>query len=120
MSEQEVFDALKYRIEVDKWGARCYYNTNGQLHRTGGPAIERPDNSRYWYQYGHLHRTDGAAIERADGHKEWWQNGQRHRTDGPAIEQSDGYREWWINGVYSWQNSSMHHTLVHFVQTHIR
>ena len=98
MSEQEVFDALKYRIEVDGLGNRLYYNKAGQLHRTGGPAIECPDNCRYWYQYGHLHRTDGAAVE-YDGTKEWWQNGKRHRTDGPAVERNDGYREWWINGI---------------------
>ena len=71
MSEQEVFDALKYRIEVNEYGTRRYYNNAGQLHRTSGPAIE-------W----------------ADGTKEWWQNGQRHRTGGPAIEWNDGYREW--------------------------
>ena len=75
MSEQEVFDAVKYRIEVDKWGARCYYNTNGQLHRENGPAIEY-----------------------VDGHKEWWQNGQLHRTDGPAIDWARGRKAWYING----------------------
>ena len=76
MSEQDVFDALKYRMEVDEWGTRRYYNADKQLHRIDGPAIER-----------------------AKGTKEWFQNGQRHRTDGPAIERFDGYREWWINGV---------------------
>ena len=69
MSEQEVFDTLKYRIEVDGLGNRLYYNNAGQLHRTGGPAIECPDNSRYWYQYGHLHRENGPAVEFANGKK---------------------------------------------------
>ena len=76
MSEQAVFEALKYHIEVDCHGNRFYYNNARQLHRTDGPAIECPDNSKYCYQ-----------------------NGRRHRTDGPAIERNDGYREWWINGV---------------------
>ena len=76
MSEQDVFDALKYHIEVDGHGNRFYYNNARQLHRTDGPAIECPDNSKYWYQ-----------------------NGRRHRTDGPAVESFNGYREWWLNGV---------------------
>ena len=53
MSEQEVFGALKYHIEVDCHGNRFYYNGADLLHRTDGPAIE-------W----------------ADGTKEWWLNGE--------------------------------------------
>ena len=75
MSEQEVFDALKYRIDVDTHGTRRYRNVMGQLHRIGGPAIEY-----------------------TNGNKEWWQNGQRHRTDGPAVEWCNGVRFWYING----------------------
>ena len=69
-------------------------------------TVDEEGNTR-WYKDAKCktpHRENGPAIERADGHKEWWQNGQRHRIDGPAIERFDGYREWWINGVYSWQN----------------
>ena len=40
MSEQAVFDALKYHIEVDCHGNRFYYNSADLLHRTDGPAIE--------------------------------------------------------------------------------
>ena len=69
MSEQAVFDTLKYRIEVDKFGTRRYYNSANQLHRENGPAVDD-----------------------ANGHKEWWQNGQRHRIDGPAIEWCNGVR----------------------------
>ena len=97
MSEQAVFDALKYRIEVDEDGSRRYYNTNGELHRTDGPAIENANGTNLWAQNGLLHRTDGPAIEWWDGDKSWWQNGQRHRTDGPAIERNDGSMEWYIN-----------------------
>ena len=95
--EQEVFDALKYRIEVDGSGSRVYYNSAGQLHRTGGPAIVYAGGTKYWMQNGILHRTDGPAIEIANGHREWWQNGRRHRTDGPAIEYADGRRRWCVN-----------------------
>ena len=98
MSEQDVFDALKYRIEVDTRGTRWYYNSANQFHRIDGPAAVWDNGDNYWYQNGKLHRSDGPAIEYVDGHKEWWQNGQLHRTDGPAIEWADGSRYWWRNG----------------------
>ena len=77
MSEQAVFDALKYRIEVNKFGTRRYYNSAGELHRDDGPAIECTNGRRCWYQNGLLHRTDGPAIEWAHGINEWWLNGKR-------------------------------------------
>ena len=75
MTEQAVFDELRYHIEVDTCGIRWYRNAMGQLHRDGGPAVE-------WH----------------DGTKSWYQNGLRHRTDGPAVEYSDGDKVWYING----------------------
>ena len=75
MSEQAVFDALRYRIEVDTRGTRWYYNSANQLHREGGPAVE-------W----------------AGGTKSWYQNDKRHRIDGPAIEWWNGDKRWYING----------------------
>ena len=98
MSEQEVFDTLRYRIEVDEYGIRRYYNAAKQLHRTDGPDIEYADGSKSWYKYGQLHRTDGPAVMYANGTKYWWQNGQLHRTDGPAIEYATGDKRWFING----------------------
>ena len=81
MTEQAVFDALRYNIEVNEWGTRRYFNGANQLHRIDGPAIE-------W----------------VIGTKEWWQNGQRHRTDGPAVELPSGGKEWWINGKFLSEN----------------
>ena len=52
MSEQEVFDALKYHIEVDCHGNRFYYNSADLLHRTDGPAIEWVDGSKEWWING--------------------------------------------------------------------
>ena len=75
MSEQAVFDALKYRIEVDEDGSRRYYNTNGELHRDDGPAVEWSNGVKFWYQNGQRHRTDGPAIEYPTGHKRWFING---------------------------------------------
>ena len=77
MSEQEVFDALKYRIEVDTRGTRWYYNSDNQLHRENGPAIEYANGEKWWFQNGQLHRTDGPAIEWANGTGEWWINGKK-------------------------------------------
>ena len=98
MSEQDVFDALRYHIEVDEHGTRRYYNAAKQLHRTDGPAVEYVDGPVEWHQNGQLHRIDGPAIVCTNGHKEWWQNGQRHRTDGPAVMWISGREVWYING----------------------
>lgn len=76
MSEQEVFDALKYRIEVDISGTRRYYNAANQLHRDDGPAIEWRNGTKSWFQNGKRHRIDGAAIEFASGFKAWYINGE--------------------------------------------
>ena len=76
MNEQEVFDALKYRVEVDSYGTRRYYNNAGQLHRIDGPAIEHADGNKGWCQNGLLHRTDGPAIEYINGDKFWYINGK--------------------------------------------
>ena len=77
MSEQEVFDALRYRVEVDSSGTRWYYNSAGQLHRDEGPAVEWNNGTKSWYQNGNRHRTDGPAVEYASGGKVWYINGKR-------------------------------------------
>ena len=81
MDEQDVFDALKYRVEVAKDGTRGYYNNAGELHRDKGPAVEWPDGSKGWVQNGQYHRTDGPAIERASGRKNWYINGVEMTED---------------------------------------
>ena len=98
LCEQAVFDTLKYRIEVDKFGTRHYYNSAGELHRDDGPAVVFADDTKQWYQNDKLHRTDGPAIEYANGTKQWYQNGLLHRIDGPAVEWADGNEFWYING----------------------
>ena len=108
---EQVFEALKYNIEVDDDGTRRYYNSAGQLHRTDGPAVIWSDGTKYWYQNNHLHRTDGPAIEYANGAKMWFQNGVRHRTDGPAIEWHAGVCEWYLEGV-RYAESEYHTALI--------
>ena len=76
MCEQEVFNALKYRVEVGKRGTRRYYNNADELHRTDGPAVEYSNGVKEWWQNGHLHRTDGPAVEYAFGTKFWYINNE--------------------------------------------
>jgi len=70
--------------EVDEQGNQRWYS-NGQLHRTAGPAVVWASGTQWWYQNGLLHRTDGPAIIAANGTQVWYQNGQHHRIDGPAV-----------------------------------
>ena len=100
MSEQAVFDTLAYRIEVDSYGNRFYYNNAGKWHRENGPAVEYANGSKRWYYKGQLHRTDGPAIEYPNGAKFWVQNNLLHRTDGPAVEYFNGELQWWIHGEH--------------------
>jgi hypothetical protein len=97
-TELALFEALSLECRIDEYGFVCYRNSNGELHRVYGPAIENPDGYRAWYQNGQLHRLDGPAIEWADSRRAWWQNGQLHRLDGPAIEYSNGACAWHQNG----------------------
>ena len=93
----QVYEALRYRIEIGEDGSRRYYNSHGQLHRMEGPAVEWEGGSR-WYQNGKLHRTDGPAVVYANGTRYWWQNGLLHRTDGPAVITAE-IKRWYINGT---------------------
>ena len=76
----QVYEALRYRIEIGENGSRRYYNSAGQLHRMEGPAVE-------W-----------------EGGRRWYQNGQLHRTDGPAIISKTGVPSFWLNGEYMTPN----------------
>ena len=63
---------------------------NGKRHRLDGPALEFYNGDKHWYQNDLLHRLYGPAIDRADGEKLWYKNGKMHRIDGPAAELVDG------------------------------
>ena len=76
MSEAAVFEILQLHLKVDDAGTRRYYNSEGQLHRLHGPAVEFLSGERWRYQNGKLHRTDGPAIELSNGGMEWWIDGE--------------------------------------------
>ena len=77
-AEAELYEALKYRVEVDHNGTRKYYNDAGQLHRVDGPAVVWRDGGKEWYQNGLRHREDGPAVVWKSGHTEWWLNGKKY------------------------------------------
>ena len=79
-------------------GDKIWYQ-NDQRHRLDGPAVERADGDKLWYQNDQLHRLDGPAVEWADGTKIWYQNDQLHRLDGPAVEWANGTKAWYLNGI---------------------
>ena len=85
MSEDAVFEALTLECHVDEYGTVRYYNALGQLHREYGPAVERFNGYRGWYQNGQLHRLDGPAIERPDGGCDWF-------IDGNALSEAEWRR----------------------------
>ena len=75
-----------------------YRNSNGELHRVDGPAVETASGTKSWWIDGKRHREDGAAIEFANGDTEWYLNGVLHREDGPAVEWVEGTKYWFLNG----------------------
>jgi len=85
--------------DISSTGTKRWYNDNGKLHRTDGPAIEYLSGQKQWHHNGLLHRVDGPAVEWADGGETWYLNGLMHRADGPAYEGTNGIKEWWLNGV---------------------
>ena len=61
--------------EVDRAGTVRYRNSDGQLHRKDGPAVECSNGTREWWLWGKLHREDGPAVELANGSREWYLSG---------------------------------------------
>ena len=58
-----------------------YRNSDDQLHREDGPAVELPEGTRFWYLNDQLHREDGPATEWSDGTREWYLDGKRLSKD---------------------------------------
>jgi len=104
---------------------RSWHNTEGQLHRTTGPAWEEwtvlPGGAHVllyhdWYVNGKLHREDRPARRwwriaeagtRVLACEEWWRHGLWNRVGGPTYRrwtvEPDGtrtltYKTWRVNG----------------------
>ena len=98
MTPDVLVEALQGYIETLGDGSVLYYNAQGQLHRTGGPAAIHHNGTVAWYQNGELHREDGPAIIHDDGTEAWYQNGALHRVGGPAVIHPNGDEYWYQNG----------------------
>ena len=83
---EDVYMVLKYRIVVDRYGTRRYYNSAGQRHRVEGPAVELTNGDKFWYQNDLFHRTDGPAVELSNGVRLW-------RLHGVEYTESEYYKE---------------------------
>lgn len=82
-TDVEVYETLKYCVEVDpKTGACRYRNAAGQLHREAGPAVILKNGSTIWFSCGELHREDGPAVTWGNGTKEWWLHGVEYTEEG--------------------------------------
>ena len=53
-TELNTFEALKYKIVVDKDGDKYYYNSLNHRYREDGPAVERANGAKWWYINGEL------------------------------------------------------------------
>lgn len=83
MTPEQLYEELTLTKVVNKDGNINWYNSKKQLHRIYGPAVERTNGNKFWYQNGRLHREDGPACEYADGIKYWYKNGKyiKHEND---------------------------------------
>ena len=66
-----------YEVKVYDNG-KIEWQLDGKYHREDGPAIIRPDGTKYWCKNGEYHREDGPAVIWPDGIKEWYLNGERY------------------------------------------
>ena len=74
-------------------------DSDGRLHRAGGPARVFPSGREEWYRHGVLHRTDGPAVVHANGSVKYYRDGVRHRDDGPACIYVNGTEKWYRHGL---------------------
>ena len=81
-------------------GVTKWYNSSGQLHRIGGPAVKLIEEVKRWYIINKLHRLNGPATIEGGGITNWYSNGKPHRINGHAIECINGSKLWYISGNY--------------------
>jgi len=120
MQQTEFTDEYGRRVIRREWR-----NTEGELHRTAGPAMEEwtvlPDGAHVlsyqaWFLNGVEHREGRPACRQwrvaVDGTRvllweEWCRHGMQHRSTGPSYREwtvgPDGTRtleleDWWVNG----------------------
>ena len=96
--QQEFWELLHLKREVDECGIIRWVNAEGELHRLSGPAVIYPSGTAQFFKNGLRHRLNGPAIIFASGAKYWYLNGERHRDDQPAVIFADGTEKFYKNG----------------------
>ena len=82
---------------IDEHGNKRWYNEQGQLHRTDGPALIYPHGTQYWYINGKPHRTDGPAVIGSDGDQYWYIHGnQLTEEQFNDIIQDEEHLNWYL------------------------
>jgi len=85
--EEKLGVKIENEIEADTKGDVYWYEPGTlNLHRSGGPAAEWADGSKWWYIDGKVHREDGPAIEWADGNKYWYISGEEYTKEEHKAE----------------------------------
>ena len=72
-------------MKIDSNGTK-HWTLNGQYHREGGPAVERPNGKKSWFLNGKKHREGGPAIEWPNGQKEWYLHGEEFSFEDYIME----------------------------------
>lgn len=90
---------MSRRIELKD--SVVYVNSEGELHRLDGPALERKDGLCVWYKNGKRHRIDGpAVIDEKIGISRWYFDDKLHRVAGPAYDDRT-YKIYYVDGELS-------------------
>lgn len=58
-------------VHIDNIGTKTWRDSEGNLHRVDGPAIEYPHGTCFWYLHGNLHRIGGPAVIFSNGVHVW-------------------------------------------------
>lgn len=84
----------------DEKGAKCWFNSQKQLHRKTGPAMITVDGRKVWLLYGKPFRLWGPTmIEEKKGVKLWLDEDSRpHRVGGAAVDLGDGQKFFFSHG----------------------
>lgn len=61
-------------VPLCRLGTNRWNDSDGKLHRNGGPSLIYPYGDEFWHQHGKLHREDGPAVIYGSGYVCWYLN----------------------------------------------
>ena len=71
-------DDIDLMRTVDEYGTIRWYNKEGQLHRTAGPAMVWENKGSMWYYEGRRHREGNLPAAMWSGIKKYYHHGVRY------------------------------------------